>query len=224
MEPLAKDNRHLVFYDSDLTTTSLTTDNRQSQIMRYFVNKLADFAAGSHANLDKSRWRTAVLGSLDSIIKGQPPTFKNCDGGLYVGCSGIAYMFYYLANSENFAEQKQELLTRARNYIDVSLSYCESKQNRDPAAAFLLGNGGVYAVASLIYADIGEKSKSDELNRKYLALSSVCQPVNYLPSGSDELFVGRAGYLCGAVLLNKKFGQVSLLLEFKYMKNKLFGF
>ena len=117
-------------------------------------------------------------------------------------------MFQYVANMEHFADLKGDYLTRARNYAEVSLSYCKSKKSRDPPAAFLLGPAGVYAVGSLIYSDIGQKAVADEYNKKYLALSSTCEPVNYLDYGSDELLVGRAGYLCGALLLNRKFGEV----------------
>lgn len=31
--------------------------------------------------------------------------------------------------------------------------------------------------------------------------------MNFFRPGSDELFVGRAGYLCGSLLLNKKLGR-----------------
>ena len=47
------------------------------------------------------------------------------------------------------------MLTRARNYMDVSLSYTLGKQNRDPPASFLLGGAGVFAVGALLYHEIG---------------------------------------------------------------------
>ena len=75
--------------------------------------------------------------------------------GLYVGCAGVAYMFYYLANSEPLQHRREEYLIKARNYIEVALSYSMSKQCRDPLASFLLGNGGVYAIGALIFHDVG---------------------------------------------------------------------
>jgi len=80
---------------------------------------------------------------------------------------------------------------------------------RDPTAAFLLGPAGAYAVGSLVYADTAQTAASIELREKYRALAAACQPVNALRHGSDELFVGRAGYICGALLLNRKFGDVN---------------
>ena len=175
---------------------------------RFFKNTLQDFVPGSRVTIEPAHWVPKIKNLIDVIVKGMPPTFDNCDGSLYVGCTGVAYMFHYVANMEHFADVKGDYLTRARNYAEVSLSYCKSKKSRDPPAAFLLGPAGVYVVGSLIYSDIGQKAVADEYNKKYLALSSTCEPVNYLDCGSDELLVGRAGYLCGALLLNRKFGEV----------------
>ena len=38
-------------------------------------------------------------------------------------------------------------------------------------------------------------------------MGNICRPINFFPPGSDELFVGRAGYLCGSLILNKKLGR-----------------
>ena len=180
--------------------------------MRYFENNLPDFVLGTRTQpiIDdcRERWKEIIKSYTNLIVEQMPPTFDNCEGGLYVGCAGIAYMFYYLANSEIFSDYRDEFLTRARNYTDVSLSYATSKRSSDPQAAFLLGGGGVTAVSSLVNHDIGLKNVSAEMNKKYEALAAVCQPVDYLGSGSDELFVGRAGYLCGTLLLHRKFGKV----------------
>ena len=185
--------------------------------MRYFENKLQDFVLGTRTQpiIDdcREKWKEIIKSYANLIVEQVPPTFDNCDGGLYVGCAGIAYMFYYMGNSDIFIESRDELLTKARNYTDVSLSYATSKRCKDPPAGFLLGGGGVFSVGSLVYTDIDKKPASQELNKKYESLASVCQPVDYLGCGSDELFVGRAGYLCGTLLLHRKFGKVGL--EFK---------
>jgi len=41
----------------------------------------------------------------------------------------------------------------------------------------------------------------------------MCRPLHFFRPGSDELFVGRAGYLCGSLLLNKKIGRTVVPLE-----------
>ena len=38
-------------------------------------------------------------------------------------------------------------------------------------------------------------------------MGNICRPANFFRPGSDELFVGRAGYLCGSLLLNRKLGR-----------------
>jgi len=42
----------------------------------------------------------------------------------------------------------------------------------------------------------------------YSILAHTCLAKDFLPSGSDELFVGRAGYVYGALWLRKVLGQV----------------
>ena len=42
---------------------------------------------------------------------------------------------------------------------------------------------------------------------KYANAASICKPVNFVNFGGDELFVGRSGYICGAMWLSKVFGR-----------------
>ena len=177
--------------------------------MRYIENKLQNFVPGSRVQVDAEFWKKVVVSMARNIVERMPPTFNNCDGHVYVGCAGVAYMFYYLAKSEIFADMKQEYLIKAKNYVDVALSYGSNKNNKDPPPAFMLGNAGAHAVGALVFDSIGDKKKCEEQNKRYRALSSMCLPVNYLGCGSDEFLVGRAGYLYGALLLNKEFGEVS---------------
>ena len=176
--------------------------------MRYFQNKLKDFVPGSRVVLDHGYWKNVVVSMANSIVEKMPPTFDNCGGHVYVGCAGVSYMFYYLANTEALKDMKQELITKARNYTDVALSFTMNKHNKDPPPAFLLGNAGAYLVGALVYNSIGESKLCEEQLKKYKALSSMCLPLDYLGNGSDEFLVGRAGYLYGALLLNSKFNEV----------------
>ncbi|KAG6937382.1 LanC like 3, partial [Chelydra serpentina] len=75
----------------------------------------------------------------------------------------------------------------------------------DTRAAFLLGGAGVYAVAALVYQALGLPDFGRLLGR-FRELSQICAPVTFLECGSDELFVGRAGYLCAALVLKQKLG------------------
>ena len=73
-----------------------------------------------------------------------------------MGCAGVAYMFYYLANSEPLGHQRENYLIKSRNYMDVALSYSLGERCRDPLVSFLLGSGGVFAIGALIYHDTGK--------------------------------------------------------------------
>ena len=173
--------------------------------MRHFENKMPDYVPASRVNVDKEYWKQVIKKTLNAITSNMPPTVQHCDGGLYVGCAGVAYMFYYLANSAVYADEvsiRKEFLIKARTYLDTAMSYVEKSGRRDDAAAFLLGDAGVYAVRSLVLAALGQTEEAQVLNNRYAAMATTVQPVNYLRHGADELFVGRAGYLCGALLLN----------------------
>ena len=60
----------------------------------------------------------------------------------------------------------------------------------------------------MIYAAQGKNKTSEELRAQYRSLAAMHRPVNALPDGSDEMFQGRAGYLCGALLLERQFNKV----------------
>lgn len=64
----------------------------------------------------------------------------------------------------------------------------------------------MYAVATLVYHALGRPDYVQPLG-KFRALCAVCAPVSFLECGSDELFVGRAGYLCAALVLKQKLAQ-----------------
>ena len=60
---------------------------------------------------------------------------------------------------------------------------------------------------------VGHLQETEQCIQKFLTMGDICQPVNFFRPGSDELFVGRAGYLCGSLLLNKKFGRTLVPAE-----------
>jgi hypothetical protein len=183
-------------------------------MVRYFKNMLADFVAGISASqaqeaiaiaIDRAYWNRAIQSTVDTILKGQPPKRpgRGGDGGLYVGCAGVAYMYYHVAQCDAFSAERPDYLNTALDYIQVSLeSAVIEKQDEQ---SFLLGGAGVYAVGSMIYKAIGQDDVANKLVKDYAKLSKKVLPVNFLKCGSDELFLGRAGYLCGALALNRTF-------------------
>ncbi|KAL4233772.1 LanC-like protein 3 [Mactra antiquata] len=170
--------------------------------MRFFENKFPDYSPGSNVDINRASWVAQVSQIAESIVQGMPAALENCDGGLYVGNAGISYMFYWLSQNEAFKDMRKNYLEKAVIYANVSQEYVKNS-GRDKAS-FILGEAGVHAVSSLVYEATGSSSKADKYAQKYAAIADVCLPMNFLRCGSDELFVGRAGYLCGVLNLNKK--------------------
>ncbi|XP_041350633.1 lanC-like protein 3 [Gigantopelta aegis] len=173
---------------------------------RYFVNKLADFVSGNVVQIDKDKWHQTINSIVEEIERKMPPDLEHCDGGLYVGNAGVAYTFYHLSVIKSFGDIKHNLLEKALQYFNISLKFATSSSCRDPRPSFILGKAGVFAVGSLISKEQGNKQLMEDFIAKYAQFYNECLNPNFYRHGSDELFVGRAGYLCGVFLLQKKLG------------------
>lgn len=175
---------------------------------RYFINSMSDYITGESVRIQHQQIKQRCMDVVKHIFAKQGNSFRDCDGGLYVGVAGVSYMCYYLSQKQSFCEEKKMFLKNADEYLTTALANAEqSKFQSDKSMhfGFLLGNGGVYAIAALLFDDLGKKDHCDKFIQQYVTLADVGIPVHFLRCGSDELFVGRAGYLCGALLMNKKF-------------------
>lgn len=175
--------------------------------MRYFMNKLPDYTPGTSVQIDSPKWKEMTEKVVEKILNARPPSFENCDGGLYVGDAGISYMLYYLSQNSELSSKKDDYLKSAMQYAQVSIEYLKRYKTNDPPCSFILGKAGVVALGSLLYQTIGDEQSCEKLCKEYEQLSEYCIPINFFRNGSDELFVGRAGYLCGAVNLQQKLGK-----------------
>ncbi|CAL8323106.1 unnamed protein product [Merluccius merluccius] len=157
---------------------------------------------------------STVLSTVDHILQQVPPDpGADCDAGLYGGPAGAAYMLFHVAQCASFSEQRDAYLTAARRIIDACVRRVDAERDADTRAAFLLGGAGVYAVAAMIYKAAGSADFARPLARFRRLWEPVCAPVRFLECGSDELFVGRAGYLCAALVLKQKLGMEILRKE-----------
>jgi len=173
---------------------------------RYFTNKFQDYQ-GEEITIPREYLKDQSLNTVKLIIDKQKLSLGDCDGGLYVGVGGISFMLYYLSSKPGFVNERQELLDNGRKYIELALQYAEEpRMRRDPSmqTGLLLGNAGVYATAALLYSSLGQQQLVERMVQMYASAADVCLPLQYLSYGSDELLVGRAGYLCGILLLQKK--------------------
>ena len=135
------------------------------------------------------------------------------DGGLYVGLSGIAYGLFHVSQCEHVSQELRDVcLATAGTYLHASLEYCtkRSEERNCTGAAFLLGHLGVYAFAAVYFSKCGDLEQSGVYVAKFVALHKMCKPVDFLPCGGDELLVGRAGYLCGALYLQQQLGEKTI--------------
>uniref|UniRef100_A0A672GY88 LanC-like protein 3 n=1 Tax=Salarias fasciatus TaxID=181472 RepID=A0A672GY88_SALFA len=170
---------------------------------RCFANRFSDYKGALLPGQSAQDAVPAVRATIDKILKKVP--VDDCDGGLYDGPAGVAYMLYHVSECPLFSEQRELYLQAAKRIIDVSVRYVDAEPDKNMRAAFLLGGAGIYAVAALIYKSLGSADFVKPLT-KFRNLWEVCAPISFLECGSDELFVGRAGYLCAALVLKQRLG------------------
>uniref|UniRef100_A0A3Q2D5F7 LanC like family member 3 n=1 Tax=Cyprinodon variegatus TaxID=28743 RepID=A0A3Q2D5F7_CYPVA len=172
---------------------------------RCFANRFSDYRGALLPGQGAEAVIPAVVSKIERILKKVPIDINDCDGGLYDGPAGVAYMLYHVSECPLFSEQREVYLKTAKQIIDVSVRYADAEPDKNMRAAFLLGGAGIYAVAAMIYKSLGLADFVKPLS-KFRSLWEVCAPINFLECGSDELFVGRAGYLCAALVLKQKLG------------------
>lgn len=186
---------------------------------RCFANRFDDYQGSLLAGQCEEAVAPLVTSTIERILQELPPlgggaedrgataAGNSCQGGLYSGVAGVAYMLYHVSQSPLFAGARERYLRSAKRLIDAcSRSEEWGEPDADTRAAFLLGGAGVHAVATLVYHALGRSDYVQPLG-KFRALCAVCAPVSFLECGSDELFVGRAGYLCAALVLKQKLAQ-----------------
>ncbi|XP_077338705.1 lanC-like protein 3 [Lithobates pipiens] len=143
-----------------------------------------------------------VIRTIDSIVQ-QLPAQGGQEGGLYGGLAGVAYMLYHVSQCPAFSAHRDTYLRRAGSIIEACVLHYDRELDPETRASFLLGGAGVYAVAAMIYKAAGRADYTKPLDR-FRELGDVCMPLGFLDCGSDELFVGRSGYLCAALVLRHK--------------------
>uniref|UniRef100_T1JC93 LanC-like protein 3 homolog n=1 Tax=Strigamia maritima TaxID=126957 RepID=T1JC93_STRMM len=191
--------------------TNMTTPNR------FFVNPYDDYKGGDVV-VKKDVLRDRLRNILQNIVDNQSRKLSDCDGGLYVGLSGIAYTFYYLSTLPAFIDKKQEYLKIASEYISIAMQYTQTQSSdtrSDPktTVGFLLGNIGVHTVGALIKSAQGNHEQFRNLIKLIAKAADTCGPINFLKHGSDEMFVGRAGYLNSLLILKKRLGVEAIGME-----------
>lgn len=182
---------------------------------RCFANRFDDYKGSLLAGQNKEAVAPLLTAIIERILKEVPPldggeaasSPGGCQGGLYGGVAGVAYMLYHVAQCPLFSQARDSYLRLAKQLVDACVRYEEDwgEGDADTRTAFLLGGAGVYAVAALVYQALGLPDWARSLG-KFRELCDLYVPITFLECGSDELFVGRAGYLCAALVLKQKLG------------------
>lgn len=112
-------------------------------------------------------------------------------------------MFLRLCQTNELGNELSPLDNAFRYINRAKKNIRKHSRSRDDRCAFLCGNAGVYAVS----AAIANLTKQQDILQKDLRDFSygfdACKPINFNRYGSDEILVGRAGFLSGVYWLNK---------------------
>ncbi|XP_015276850.1 PREDICTED: lanC-like protein 3 [Gekko japonicus] len=132
---------------------------------RCFPNRFDDYKGSLLGGQCKETAMSLVTATVDRILQEVPPLSGGeaasgpggCQGGLYSGVAGVAYMLYHVARCPLFAPARDSYLRAAKRLVDACVRHEEdwADGDADTRPAFLLGGAGVYAVATLVYQALG---------------------------------------------------------------------
>ncbi|RNA44226.1 lanC 3 [Brachionus plicatilis] len=127
---------------------------------------------------------------------------KYCSGKVYTGNLGLVFMCYKLLSNDQFENNSNQLKHYVKSCIAANEEYVEiNPYSGSKDIAFFSGKGGLYIMGFIASKILGEENHAQRYAQHYANLARICETIDFLPNGSDELFVGRAGYLCGLLLL-----------------------
>lgn len=174
---------------------------------RYFVNNLLDYQEGQTAPIPEHSVEQAVFKIIENINSHFEANEHNSKDGIYLGTGGVAYMYYHLSKNPKLKKHRENFLFKTEEYLRPALNYAGkiAKRTKDECS-FILGNSGIYAVAAVFFKNTGREELYEKYRNLYYDAGEICKTPNFLRCGSDELFVGRAGYVLGSVWLSKETG------------------
>ncbi|XP_038211110.1 lanC-like protein 3 [Zerene cesonia] len=167
------------------------------KMVRFFPNPYED-QPDIEYNVNKEDVINTIDEHIGIITKRLQPSRRNVDGGLYVGVTGISFMFYYLSKNPLLSDKKTYFIEKSRDYLSPAL-----ETSAGDKTSFLLGDAGTYALATVVKKEIGDKQFVETL-KTYKSLYNYYLNPKFLKCGGDEFFVGRAGYLAGALWLSRE--------------------
>ncbi|XP_050543974.1 lanC-like protein 3 homolog [Daktulosphaira vitifoliae] len=167
---------------------------------RFFENIFPSYTP-RELNTSPQYWRTRLFDMVDYIKKNA--ALSN-DNDLYTGSTGIAFMFFCLAESDGYRNDAKKFLNYAIECLSLKPAILFSSSS---ACQFICGDAGINAVSAVIYHRVGNEILANKHLESFKKGAITCQPIDFFKPGGDELFVGRAGYLCGILWLEKILGK-----------------
>lgn len=172
-------------------------------VERHFINPYPDFDPTSPAVIDeksKTFVKSLIHKNINLIIDNENPQ-KHLKGraDLYVGLSGIAFMFLKLSASS--IKNEFDGLRFAKLYSESANKELKSERSRKPIS-LLTGDAGVHIVSASVHNSNNEPVDND-IDKLMEGLTFFENP-DYLNDGADEMLIGRCGYLLGILWLNRQ--------------------
>ncbi|CAH8869469.1 unnamed protein product [Trichobilharzia szidati] len=182
---------------------------------RYFKNPYRDVLSETEPLLlNPSYALQKAVTCIRMCIENTGLTPRTFDGCLYTGYIGVAWAALYISQHEVPLEIRKYLLEKSTHFVDSALMHSNddmiSKHSRskENLLSFLLGQAGIWLTAITMYQHSGDIEKRDSFIRKYAELADHYKPPVIFQQGSDEIFIGRAGYLLGIATLRQMTKQV----------------
>lgn len=114
-------------------------------------------------------------------------------------------MFLKISQSEKLKDF-YEGLKHAKIYIEEAKQCPSTKSARD--FGMLCGNGGIFAVSAVVSNNLKDREGCASDLKRFAEGLEFFKTVDFNKgAGSDEILVGRAGFLSGAYWLNENLGQ-----------------
>lgn len=98
---------------------------------RCFANRFSDYKGALLPGQGAEATVPTVVATVDRILKKVPIDIGDCDGGLYDGPAGVAYMLYHVSECPLFSEHRDVYLKKAKQIIDVSVRFVMSGGRSD---------------------------------------------------------------------------------------------
>ena len=88
----------------------------------YFKNRYKDYRIRRKVNPDRLSTENLIHSYIEEICTRHKPLLLNSGGGIYSGCAGIAYMFYYTYKSTCLQSSKMSVIIKL---LIRRLPYCK---------------------------------------------------------------------------------------------------